>query len=114
MALHAGDIGIPIGRTTGALAFPQHLSQAFHRVVVRAVQGIALVREQLHRLADAARLVNRALLADGQMHGQVQKRVGAALAAVIDRRHGRIGIAQVGVVFGMLVNPQACYGFNSF
>ncbi|MCD6077446.1 MAG: cytochrome-like protein [Ramlibacter sp.] len=37
-ALHALDVGLPIGRPAGALAFPEHLAQAFHGLVVRVVQ----------------------------------------------------------------------------
>ncbi len=82
--------------------------------MVRQVQGIAPVREQLHRLANAARLVNAALLADGQVHGQVQKRIVLAGLGIVHAAQGSVHIGQLRVVFGVLVNPQARYCFNSF
>ena len=75
-ALYAGYIRITIGRSACALAFPDHLAQAIHGFMMRVVQGIALCGQEFHRLANAARLVNRALFADGQVHGKVQKGVG--------------------------------------
>ena len=71
-------------------------------------------RQQLDRLADAARLVNRALLADRQVHGQVQERVGVAAFHVVHLFQRSVCVHEVGVVFGVLVNPLACYGFYSF
>jgi len=71
--LHAGHVGVAIGRAALALALPQHLAQAVHGHVVRVVQRIEPRREQLHRLADAARLVYAALLADSQVHRKMQK-----------------------------------------
>ena len=50
--------------------------------VVRVVQGIEARGEQLYCLADTARLVDGALLADRQMHRQMQERVGPALDLV--------------------------------
>ena len=111
--LHAGDVGVAIGWATGALTFPNHLAQAIHGLVVGQVQRIAAVRQQLHRLPDAPGLINAALLADGQVHGQVQERVALAFFSVLHGGQGGVDIGQIGVVFGVLVNPQACYGFNS-
>lgn len=64
VALHAFDIRRAVGRAACALAFPDHLAQAVHRGVVGFVQRVAFGGQQLDGLADAARLVNRALLAD--------------------------------------------------
>ena len=68
LALYAGYIGIAIGWAASALAFPDHLAQAIHGFVMCVVQGIAFCRQEFNRMANAARLVNRALLADGQVH----------------------------------------------
>jgi hypothetical protein len=59
--LHALDVGLPVGRASGALALPQHLAQALHGFVVGVVQRVAPGCQQFHRLPDAARLVDRAL-----------------------------------------------------
>jgi hypothetical protein len=75
--------------------------------VVGVVQRAAAGRQQFHRLPDAARLVDRALLADRQVHRQVQERIGLSVAAVVDPGHGRLGVGQVGVVFGVLQQPLA-------
>jgi hypothetical protein len=71
------------------------------------MQRIALVGQQFHRLADAARLVDAALFADRQVHRQVQERVGVGR---VGRAHGsqcRIDIAQGLVVLGVLGDPEA-------
>jgi hypothetical protein len=36
--LHRVNVGLPIGRATTALAFPNHLAQRIHGFVVRVVQ----------------------------------------------------------------------------
>ena len=72
------------------------------------------MRQQFHRLADPARLVDAALLADRQVHRQMQERIGLAVVGRMHRRQGGVNIGQRAVVFGVLVDPQACYGFNSF
>ena len=112
--MDAGNVGVAVRRSPGALAFPQHFSQTFHGVVVRAVQRVALVCEQFHRLADAAWLVNGTLLAYRQVHGQMQERVGAPIVAAVHRCDGGIGIAQIAVVLGMLVNPLRRDGLQRF
>src|SRR3990167_7344885 len=74
-AAHLVDVGLAVGRSAGALAFPEHGAQALHHLVVRRVQIAASRGQELHRLADARWLVDAALLADGEVHGQVQERV---------------------------------------
>ena len=61
--------------------------------MVRRVQVAAPRGQQLDRLANAARLVDAALLADRLMHRQVQKRVATHRAIAIVARHGGFGIA---------------------
>jgi cytochrome c553 len=78
LPLHAGDVGVAIRRAASPLALPDHPAQALHRAMVRRMQRVVAVRQQFHRLTDAARLVDRALFADRQMHRQVQERIGAA------------------------------------
>ena len=73
--------------------------------MVRLVHAAALGGQQLHRLADAAGLVNRALLADGQVHGQVQEGVVLAVLACELLRQGVGFIGQHRVVFGVLGHP---------
>ena len=113
-ALHGGDVGIAVGRAAGALAFPQHLAQAFHGGVVGVVQRIEPFGQQFDCLTDAARLVNAALLADRQVHGQVQKRVGLLRRFVVVAGNGCVHVRQVCVVLGMLGNPQAGQRLDGF
>ena len=80
--------------------------------MVGIVQPVQAPRQQFHRLADAAWLVNAALLADRQVHRQVQKRVGALGLQVVIAGDGRLGVGQFGVELGVLGNPQAGQGFN--
>ena len=113
-ALHTGQVAVAVRRLASALAFPDHVAQAFHHLVVGIVQGVTPVCQQLDCLADAARLVNTALLGDRQMHGQMQK---AVALAVIDCAHAgqrAVQVSQLGMVFGVLVDPQGSYCFNSF
>ncbi len=80
--------------------------------MVRVVQRIASGRQQFNRLAYAARLVDGALFADGQVHRQVQKGVGLAAFHVVHFFKRRIGIVKVGVVLGVFGDPLAGEGFN--
>jgi hypothetical protein len=73
--LHAVNVNIAIWHFSCALALKNHAPQAFHGGVVRLVQRLFFVTQQFNSLANAAWLVNAALLADGQVHGKVQKRV---------------------------------------
>jgi len=114
VALHAGDVVVAVWWTPGLLAFPEHGAQTFHGLVVGLVQRIALVGQQFHRLAYAARLVYAALLADRQVHGQMQKRVGACR---VHRQHGGqrgVQVGKIGVVLGVLIHPARGNGFNGF
>ena len=65
-----------IRRGALALRLPQHFTQTFHDPVL----GRMLIRELFKQFpiitADAFRLIDRQLLLDGNMHTQVQKRVG--------------------------------------
>ena len=82
---------------------------------LRGVQVAAAGGQQFHRLADAARLVDAALLADRQVHRQVQKRVAAHRTVAIVARHGGLGVAEVGVPLGVLGDPaggQLLDGFH--
>ena len=47
--------------------------------MMRIVYVVASGSQQLHRLSNPLGLVDRALLADGQMHGQMQERVALAV-----------------------------------
>ena len=78
-ALHRINIRLTIRWSSAALAFPQHGSQTFHHLMLRSMQIGSLGGEQLHRLSNALGLIDRTLLADGQMHGQMQKRVTLAV-----------------------------------
>ena len=113
-ALDAVDVGCAVRRATCALAFPHHLAQAFHCFMVRIVQRIALGGQQLNSLPDAAWLVDRALLADGQVHRQVQKWIGFTAFNVVHLVKCRRCVRKIRVVFGMFGQPLACYGFKSF
>ena len=81
---------------------------------MRFVQRVAPGRQQFDGLADAAWLVNRALLADGQVHRQVQERVRFAAVHVVHFFQRRFNVRKIGVVFGVLVYPQASEGFQRF
>jgi hypothetical protein len=45
MALHASDVSLAIRHAASFLAFVDHAAQAFHRLVMRTVQGVEFVRE---------------------------------------------------------------------
>ena len=68
MPLHAVNVDLAIRHFAGSLAFKNHATQAFHRGVMSLVQGLLFVTQQFNGLANAAWLVNAALLADGQVH----------------------------------------------
>ena len=91
-ALHRVNIGLTIGGASAALALPQHGSQAFHHLVVGIMQAVALSGQQLHRLANASGLIDGALFADGDMHGQMQKRVGLTAVAFVLLGQRRINV----------------------
>ena len=91
MLLHTCDIGVAVGRTSGALAFPNHFARPIYGLVVDGVQRVAAMRQLLHRMPDAAGLVNAALLADGQ----VQE---CFTFAVICRLHGTQGGVDIGQI----------------
>ena len=62
---HAVQVRVAaVGRQAAALRCPQHLAQALHRRVLRLVRRAQARGEQFECLADAARLVDRHLLAD--------------------------------------------------
>ena len=113
-ALHTVNVSRTIRRAACPLAFPHHLSQTVHRFMMRIVQGVKSCCQQLNRLANAAWLVDRALFADGQMHGQVQKRICFTALHVIHLFKCHVCISEVGMVFRMLSNPLASYYFKSF
>ena len=75
--------------------------------MVCVMKRVAPVGQQFNRLANSPGLVNAALLADGQVHGQVQKRIALSLRVGIHLTQGRIHIGEFCVVFGMLGNPLA-------
>ncbi len=114
MALDAVNVGGPIRRTASTLTFPDHLPQAFHGFMMGMVQRIASRRQQFYGLANAARLVNTALLTDGQVHRQVQKGVGLACVFVGHFQQCGVHVRQLCVVLGVFVNPQAGDGFYRF
>ena len=110
---NAGEVGLAIRRSPGALAFPQHMPQAIHGFMVGLVQGVAPVREQLKRLPNPTRLVNAALLADGQMHREVKKRVLPFFQNLGHAGQRSIHIGQRTVVLWMLADPKACNGLQA-
>ena len=103
--LHTRHISLAVRRLSGALALPDHFPKAVHRGVVCIVQGVKPVGQQLDRLAYAAWLVDAALLGDGQVHGQMQKRIAFAFFGLAHGEQGSIQVGQVSMVFGVLVNP---------
>ena len=78
-ALHRINISLTVWWSSVALALPQHGSQAFHHLMLSVMQIGSFGGEQLYRLSNALGLVDGTLLADGQMHGQMQKRVALAV-----------------------------------
>jgi hypothetical protein len=119
-ALHRFHVRLAIGRATGALAFPDHLAQALHGDMVGIMQGVQPRCEQLNRLPYTTGLVYGALLADGQMHGQMQKRVGfagfpgGAIVRLFQFEQCSIHIAEISVVLRVFIHPLTRYYFNSF
>mmetsp|Transcript_41019 Transcript_41019/g.113990 ORF Transcript_41019/g.113990 Transcript_41019/m.113990 type:complete len:219 (-) Transcript_41019:72-728(-) len=73
---------------------------------------VALGGQQVDGLADAGRLVDRMLLRDRQVHGQMKEGVGAAFLDRVDRlqRAGLVG--QVGVVLRVLGDPVGGQGLH--
>jgi hypothetical protein len=67
---------LTIGGQATSLAFPQHDTQAFHDFMMCVVPISLFGSEQVHGLSNAPGLIDGTLLADGQVHGQMQKRVG--------------------------------------
>lgn len=114
VSLHTGHVRCAIWRAPTALAVLQHTAQALHGIVVGMVQRVMAMGQQLDRLPDATRLVNAALLRNGQMHGQMQKRVTASRLLRADGGQGRVQVGEVARVFGVLVHPLDRYDFNSF
>jgi hypothetical protein len=82
--------------------------------MVCVVQRLAFGGQQLHGLAYASGLVYGALLADGQVHGQVQKGVGLTGFHGIQGGERSVHIRQDSMVFGVFVYPLASYDFYSF
>ncbi len=76
------------------------------------VRGAEPRAQQLERLLDAARLVDRDLLADREVHRQVQERIGPAALDRIDRGARGFGIGEVGLVLRMLGDPVGCDRFE--
>ena len=81
---------------------------------MRIVQRIEPRSQQLHRLTNATGLVDAALLAQAEMHAQMQERVGLAQLFGADCEERGVDIAQISVVLGVLINPQAGNGFDGF
>ena len=106
------DVALAVKRLAQALGLPDHLAQGLHHLVMGLVQRRTMAGEPFHRSADAARLVDADLLGDGQVHRQVQERVGAPFLHVEDSGHGRIHVGQVGVVFRVLADPVGCLGLQ--
>jgi hypothetical protein len=114
MLLHAPYIDVAIGGASGTLALPNHLAQAIHGFVVSGVQGVTAVGQHLYGLPNAAGLVNAALLADGQVHGQMEERIALTFIDLLHGSQGCIDIGQLCVVLRVIVNPQAGDGFYGF
>ena len=113
-ALDTLDVSRAVRWSARTLAFPNHLAQAVHRLMVCVMQRVSLCSQQLDRLPNAARLVNRALLADRQMHRQVQEGIGLASFNVVHFFQCHIRVGKIAMVFGVLGYPLTCYGFKSF
>jgi uncharacterized protein (UPF0332 family) len=62
--LHAFNVNIAVWHFACALTLKNHASQAFHGGVMRLMQRLFFVTQQLNGLANAARLVNAALFTD--------------------------------------------------
>ena len=67
-ALNTVNVSRAVRRPAGTLAFPYHLAKTVHCFVVRIMQRITFGCQQFNRLPNAARLVDGALFADGQVH----------------------------------------------
>ena len=66
-----------------------------------------LALQRLQAIADAAGLVDRTLLGNGQMQGQVQERVGSAGTDRVVGGQRFIDVFQVGMVLGMPADQVA-------
>src|SRR5450830_857312 len=75
----AFDIGGTIRWQAAALGVPDDFAQAFHDFVLGFVFGPLALCQGLESFTDAGWLINGNLLADRQMHRQMQEWVGLAL-----------------------------------
>ena len=114
VSLHTGNVARSVWHDAAGLAVLQHPPQALHHFMVGMVQRVASVGKQFDRLADASRLIDAALLRDGQVHRQVQKRIFTASVRRADGAQGGIKIGKIGSILRVLVHPLACYSFYSF
>jgi hypothetical protein len=73
--------------------------------VLRRVRRAETGDERSEGLPDPGRLVDRDLLADRQVHRQMQERVLAAALGRIRHRLRGVGVGEVAVVLGMRVDP---------
>ncbi len=76
------------------------------------VQRLPLVAQQFNRLPNAPWLVNAALLANGEVHREVQKWIFAGRVNVLHGCQRRIHIGQFCVVFRVFFNPLAGQYFD--
>ena len=87
------------------LRLPQGLDQTFLHDVGGVVGTAQLRLQHVHGLADAAGLVDAALLADGQVQRQVQEGVAAADFGAVVGFQRPIQVSQLVVIFRMLADP---------
>lgn len=114
MALHTRDVSRAVGHFSSHLTVLQHFPEALHHFMVCMVKRISTVRKQFHGLSDPARLVNAALFSDGQMHGQVQKRIFPTGLNVGHGAQRCIDVRKITGILRVFVHPLTCYYFDSF
>ena len=69
------------------------------------MQRVQPVGQPLNGRLDAPRLIDADLLGDGQVHGQVQKGIGAPLLDRVNGRDGGVYVREIRMVFRMLDDP---------
>ena len=101
----AFDVVLAVRNAGTALRLPEHLTQALHGLMRGFVRRPGALGQLLKAVANSRRLINRELLGDGQMHGQMQKGIACRAVRIETKRHSLIGVGQQVLIFGMLIDP---------
>ena len=82
-----------------ALRLPDHFPETFHHAMLRIVLRVELPRQAREMCAYTRRLANGNLLLDGEVHHQVQERIGRAVLRQVVLILVAFRVFQRGVIF---------------